>query len=139
MQVIFIEEVLMELGSEFDLSCEKITKKENNLYQYLESYMVCNLHQPDGTGNSAWYWLGRCRYQGSYQSILWLCMDFLHSLHAVCSNAWNPSAVILNKTYKSKKNVRWHECHGHSFFVRQMPASACPQIMLHAGCCRILR
>ena len=30
----------MELGSEFDLSCEKITKKENNLYQYLESYMV---------------------------------------------------------------------------------------------------
>ena len=40
MQVIFIEEVLMELGSEFDLSCEKITKKENNLYQYLESYMV---------------------------------------------------------------------------------------------------
>ena len=30
----------MELGSEFDLSFEKITKKENNLYQYLESYMV---------------------------------------------------------------------------------------------------
>ena len=42
----------------------------------------------------------------------------------VCSNAWNPSAVILNKTYKSKKNVRWHERHGHSFFVREMPASA---------------
>ena len=34
----------MELGSEFDLSCEKITKKENNLYQYLESYMVHGIH-----------------------------------------------------------------------------------------------